>query len=82
MNIATKSTPAATKVFSPKPGTKRHACYQLLLRKRGCTLVDGEHATGWKPNVVASEFFVLAALTGRELAKTQPKKGAPLYRLA
>ena len=74
------NTKSTEKTF--KPGTKRHACLALLNRKRGCTLADGEAATSWKPNVVASEYYVLSSLTGRQLVKTAPKKGAPLYRLA
>ena len=68
--------------FNPKPGTKRHACLALLNSKRGCTLADGEAATSWKPNVVASKFYFLAALNERKLVKTAPKKGARRYRLA
>jgi hypothetical protein len=45
-----------------RKGTKRAACFALLNRPQGATLVEGGKATSWGHNVVLSEYYEIAKL--------------------
>ena len=63
-----KTKPVSGEI-SFRPGTKRRAAYDALIRPEGVTLEQGVEFLGWNRNVVGSEFREIATLTKRKLTR-------------